>query len=85
MSKKQKKKKEKIIYYDDNSPIADMSAVNRSGKKKAPPPPRKQSTAREKWQTYWATVKIMFKPMLCVLGVLAILYILMLWTGGNLF
>jgi hypothetical protein len=85
MSKKQKQKKEKIIYYDDNSPIADMSAVNRSGKKKPPLPPRKQSTAKEKWETYWMAVKTMFKPMLFVLGVLGVLYLLAMLIGGHLF
>ena len=84
MSKKQKKKKEKIVYYDDNSPIADMSAVNKSGKSKPPPPPRVQSTAREKWGTYWSAVKRMFLPMLIVLCVLGILYLFLMWIGGNL-
>lgn len=84
MSKKQKKQKEKIVYYDDNSPIADMSAVNKSGKRQPPPPPRVQSTAREKWNTYWGAVKRMFLPMLFVLGIIGILYLLMMWIGGNL-
>lgn len=84
MSKKPKKQKEKIVYYDDDSPIADMSSVNRTGEKKAPPPPKIKSTAREKWRTYWTAVKSMFAPMLIVLGVIGLLYLLMMWLGGNL-
>lgn len=81
MSKKEKK--EKVVYYDDNSPIVDMSAVNKSGKRQPPPTPRQQSTFKEKWQTYWAAVKTMFKPMIVVLGILGALYFLMMWLSGN--
>ena len=91
--KKQKQKKEKVIYYDDNSTIADMSKVGRkgqtsstqqssidaSGMRKVKP----YSTSRDKWNTYWAAVKMMFKPMLIVLGVLTALFLfLMLLSGG---
>lgn len=95
MSDKKKKKKEKVIYYDDNSTISDMSGVKggisfRSAKKEEekekhsfidqPKPP---STAREKFRTYFAAVKMMILPMLVVLAVLGILYvILMLLSGG---
>ena len=73
-----KKKKEKIIYYDDNSTIIDMSSVNKKGEKQAPPPPRVKSTAREKWATYWNSMKMMFLPMCMVLAVIGILYILIM-------
>ena len=73
-----KKKKEKIIYYDDNSTIIDMSSVNKKGEKQAPPPPRVKSTAREKWSTYWNSMKMMFLPMCMVLAVIGILYILIM-------
>ena len=97
MSDKKKKKKEKVIYYDDNSTISDMSGVKggisfRSAKKEEekekenhsfidqPKPP---STAREKFRTYFAAVKMMILPMLVVLAVLGLLYvILMLLSGG---
>lgn len=95
MSDKKKKKKEKVIYYDDNSTISDMSGVKggisfHSAKKEEkkenhsfidqPKPP---STAREKFRTYFAAVKMMILPMLVVLAVLGILYvILMLLSGG---
>ncbi len=71
MAKKQKK--EKIHYIDDGRTVADMSAL----------PGRRlgggsTSTAKEKWQTYWHAVKMMFTPMLIVLCAIAILYML-LW------
>ena len=83
MSKK-KAKKEKIIYYDDNSTIADMSSVNKSGKKQPSPPPKIRSTAKERWKTYWSAVKMMFIPMLFVLGVLVVLYLFTMCCTGNL-
>ena len=73
-----KKKKEKIIYYDDNSTIVDMSSVNKKGQKQAPPPPRVKSTARERWNTYWNSVKMMFLPMCVVLFIIGILYFLIM-------
>ena len=73
-----KKKKEKIIYYDDNSTIIDMSCVNKKGEKQPPPPPRVKSTVREKWNTYWNSVKMMFIPMCVVLLIIGILYILLM-------
>ena len=73
-----KKKKEKIIYYDDNSTIVDMSSVNKKGQKQAPPLPRMKSTAREKWKTYWSSVKMMFIPMCVVLFIIAVLYLLIM-------
>ena len=79
-----KKKKEKIIYYDDNSTVVDMSSVNRKGEKQPPRPPRVQSTASEKWRTYFASVKMMVFPMLCVLTVIGILYLLALWFSGTI-
>ena len=58
-----KKKKEKIKYYDDNSTIADMSNVGRkrriptTSEQKGGKPP---SSFKDKWTTYWETVKMMF-------------------------
>ena len=78
-----KKKKEKIIYYDDNSTIIDMSSVNKKGKKQDPRPPKKQSTAKEKWDTYWSAVSKMWIPMFITLGVLGALYLFLMWLGGN--
>ena len=85
MSKK--KKKEKIIYYDDNSTISDMSEVGGlNGKKRTPPPQysKPKSTFREKWKTYWASVRMMFLPMLIVLGIIGVLYLFLMFSTGNL-
>ena len=79
-----KKKKEKIIYYDDNSTLVDMSSVTRNGKKAPPRQPRIQSTFREKWTTYWSSVKMMFGPMCIALLALAIIYLVVMLTSGNL-
>lgn len=64
---KDKKTKKKITYIDDGSTIADMSAVG--GKKRSEK--KQKSTFKSQWQTYWDTVKMMFIPMLVVLGIIA--------------
>lgn len=70
MSKKEKK--EKVTYVDDGSPVADLSGL--SGKR---PKYTGGSSARDKWNTYWDAVKMMFTPMLCVICGLIIIYMLM--------
>ena len=66
-----KHKKEKITYIDDGRTIADMSGL----------PNRMQwtkhgttSSPREIWNTYWAAVRMMFKPMLVVIGFLTVVF-----------
>ena len=74
MSKKDnKKKKQKVVYIDDGSSLADMSGVG-GGKKKTPNTPRPRATMKEQWQTYTDAVKMMFLPMLAVLGMLALAF-----------
>lgn len=66
------KKKEKTVYVDDGRTLADMSGVGggiRGGKSNV--------RARDAWNTYWNAVKMMFLPMLAVIGVLVILYAVM--------
>ena len=83
MSKKDnKEKKEKVIYYDDNSTLVDMSSVTRTGKKQEPKPPKPPSSFADKWNTYWSAVNMMIKPMLVVLGVIALLYFLLFLFSG---
>lgn len=62
-----KKKKEKITYIDDGRSLADMSGVSGgfSWKKKST-----SSRARDIWRTYWNATKMMFLPMLVVIGFL---------------
>ena len=80
MSKK-KQKKEKIIYYDDGSTISDMSEVGGIGRR-APKdkrvPKRSTSTFKEKWATYWATVKQMLFPMFLALLILTVIFLFLL-------
>ena len=90
---KKKQKKEKVIYYDDNSTIADMSRVGRKGQTSSTPPPvqddtgmrkvKPYSTSGDKWRTYWTAVKMMFKPMLIVLGVMTVLFLLLMLLAGG--
>ena len=60
-----KNKKEKVIYVDDGRSLADMSGVKggldwtRKGT---------SSPVSEIWRTYWSAVRMMFKPMLVVIG-----------------
>ena len=66
------KKKEKITYVDDGRTLADMSGV--SGVRLAKDPIKPANRFKEVWQTYWNAVKMMFLPMLAVIGALVVLY-----------
>ena len=69
--KKEKKKKEKITYIDDGRSFADMSNVTggfgRFGTGTT-------SSFKDIWETYWSAVKMMFKPMLVVIGFLCVIF-----------
>lgn len=66
------KKKEKITYVDDGRTLADMSGV--SGFRLTKDPIKPANRFKEVWQTYWNAVKMMFLPMLAVIGALVVLY-----------
>ena len=70
-----KKKKEKIIYVDDGRTVADMSNV--PGTRLSRDAWRTNSTAKEKWQTYWDAVKRMFGPMMIVICGICIIYMIL--------
>lgn len=72
---KKNQKKTKPVYVDDGSSIANMSEFRRP---RAPRlgTPRPNATLREQFQTYIAAVKMMFLPMLAVLGLLALAYLI---------
>jgi len=77
---KKKKKKEKIIYVDDGRTIADMSATSKTGaflgsneKSRG----KHRASTREVWATYKAAVKMMFFPMLVVIGIICIAFLIM--------
>lgn len=86
--KKDKKKKEKITYIDDGSTVADMSALGgkkrssdgKNGRNGGAPRllPGHHSTFREQAQTYFDAVRMMFLPMLVVIGILTLVF-LILW------
>lgn len=80
MKNKQSKKKEKIVYIDDGSSIADMSSFggkerksNSANKNKGYVP---RASLNDHLQTYLAAVRMMFLPMLAVLGILALAFLI---------
>ena len=70
-----KKKKEKITYIDDGRTLADMSNV--PGSRLNKDAWKSNSTAKEKWETYWNAVKRMFLPMLATIGALVVIYFIL--------
>lgn len=77
-----KKKKEKLRYVDDGRTIADMSMLGGKKKdKRAKEAPKAnylgRATLKEQLQTYFGAVKLMFLPMLAVLGILAVTFIVL--------
>ena len=76
MSKKgkNKKKKEKVRYIDDGRTIADMSGVGGSRYYRRDGSPR--ASMRAQWKTYCQAVKMMFVPMLVVLGIITLAFLI---------
>ena len=68
-------KRQKITYIDDGRTIADMSGV-KDRRLPGGDPLRPRATAKQKWDTYWNAVKMMFGPMLVVLVGLCILFMI---------
>ena len=66
-------KKEKPTYVDDGRTLADMSGVS-GGFRLTRDPYRRSPKFKDAWSTYWNAVKMMFLPMLAVIGALVILY-----------
>ena len=78
--KKDKKKKEKIVYVDDGRTIADMSGTSRGGVFLPPSQSGKRQKRlqfKEVFKTYLSAVKMMFVPMLIVLGAITLVYLLL--------
>lgn len=68
-----KLKKEKVVYIDDGRTIADMSGL----------PQRSRwmhrgttSSFRDIWRTYWSAVRMMFRPMLVVIGFIIAVFLI---------
>ncbi len=72
--KKAKKEKKKTVYVDDGSPLADMSAFG--GKKRQEPKLVKGNSFKEQFKTFTDAQKMMFLPMLAVLGIIAVAFLL---------
>lgn len=70
------KKKEKVTYIDDGRTLADMSGVGQGSRLNDRNPYRPRPKFKDVWKTYWSAVKMMFKPMLVVIGVLCVIYLL---------
>ena len=72
MSKK-KQKKDTITYIDDGRNIADMSGIHDrfAWAKKGT-----TSSFKDIWNTYWNAVRMMFLPMLVVLGFIVVIYLI---------
>ena len=73
------KKIEKIVYIDDGRTIADMSNVRGGYTPHSRSDGSPRATLREQWSTFWSAMKMMFLPMLVVVGGLIVAYIL-LWV-----
>ena len=61
-------------YVDDGRTLADMSGVG--GPRFHRSQNTSRSTGKEKWDTYWAAVRMMFVPMLCFITGLIIIYMI---------
>ena len=70
-----KEKKQKTVWIDDGRTVADMSGVG--GTRLSRSYGRSRSTAKEKWDTYWAAVKMMIVPMLMTITGLVVIYLIM--------
>ena len=91
MAKKEKKKREKVIWIDDGRTIADMSNLPSRGigKSLSDARPKREMSETEKqfyksqpkWReylaTYFAAVKMMFLPMLAVIGMICIAFLIL--------
>ena len=67
-----KKKKEKVIYVDDGRSLADMSAFRGNTACNM----QSKGSAKDRWNTYWGAVRMMFGPMLVVIVGLCVIYMI---------
>ena len=87
---KPKKKKEKIIYVDDGRTLADMSNVSRTavflpqkftdnGRRAERRQARKEyrASVKEQLATFFNAMKMMFLPMLAVIGCMVGVYLIL--------
>ena len=88
---KNKKKREKVVWIDDGRTIADMSNLPTRGlgRSLSDARPKKEMSETEKqfyksqpkWReylaTYFAAVRMMFLPMLAVIGIISIAFLIL--------
>lgn len=72
------KKKEKITYIDDGRTIADMSNVSGGFRIPKGDAWKPRVSLKEQWQTYWAALKMMVRPMLVVILGIFVIYAIIL-------
>lgn len=72
------KKKEKITYIDDGRTIADMSGIQGGFSSRRRPSWQPALRFKDVWNTYWAVVKLMLRPMLVVVIGLIVIYAVLL-------
>ena len=91
MAKKEQKKREKVIWVDDGRTIADMSNLPSRGlgKSLSDARPKRETSETEKqfyksqpkWReylaTYFAAVRMMFFPMLAVIGMISLAFLIL--------
>ena len=71
------KKKEKITYVDDGRTIADMSGVTGGRSYLSRPSYVPGPSFKQAWKTYWNAVRMMFLPMLAVIGIISIAFLIL--------
>ena len=74
-SKQENQQENKTVYIDDGTSFADMSAFRRGGTSKNNG--RERASFKEMFETYINAVKLMFLPMLAVLGIIALAYLIL--------
>ncbi len=91
MAKKEKKKRERTVWIDDGRTIADMSNLPSRGigrslsdarpKREMSETERQFNRSRPKWRdylaTYFAAVRMMFLPMLAVIGMITLAFLIL--------
>lgn len=91
MAKKEKKKREKVTWIDDGRTIVDMSNLPSRGfgRSLSDAAPKRQMSQTEKefnrsrpvWKdhlaTYFAAVRMMFLPMLAVIGIICFVFLIL--------
>lgn len=72
------KKKEKITYVDDGRTVADMSGVTSGFRSSARPKYQPPASVKEQLSTFFGAMKMMFLPMLTVVGALVVIYLIIM-------